>query len=48
VSDREHRPLGAINNLVNTWTSTPDWAGHLDEVVREAADLIVAAATRPR
>jgi AcrR family transcriptional regulator len=39
--------VGAINNLVNTWTSTPDWASRLEEVVAEAADLIVAAMSRP-
>ena len=40
--------VGAILGLVNTWSTTPDWEGHLDEVVTEAAELIVAAATRPR
>jgi AcrR family transcriptional regulator len=38
--------VGAINGLVNTWTSTSDWAGQVDAVVREAAELIVAAITR--
>jgi AcrR family transcriptional regulator len=39
--------VGAILGLVNTWTSTPDWADHVDEVVLEASELIVAAAARP-
>jgi hypothetical protein len=40
--------VGAILGLVNTWTATPDWAGQVDDVVREAAELIVAAASRPQ
>lgn len=49
---RDHRLtavalVGAINGLVNTWTSTPDWAGHVEAVVREAAEIVVAAITRP-
>ena len=48
---RDHRLtaialVGAINGLVNTWTSTSDWADQVDAVVREAADLIVAGITR--
>jgi AcrR family transcriptional regulator len=39
--------VGAINGLINTWTADPDWDAHVDEVAAEAADLIVAAATRP-
>ena len=39
--------VGAINGLVNTWSSTPDWAGRVDEVVDVAAELIVAAISRP-
>lgn len=38
--------VGAINGLVNTWTTVPDWAGEVDAVVEEAASLIVAATTR--
>jgi AcrR family transcriptional regulator len=39
--------VGAILGLVNTWTATPDWAGRVDDVIEEAAELIVAAASRP-
>jgi AcrR family transcriptional regulator len=39
--------VGAINGLANTWTATPDWAGRVDDVVAVAADLVVAAITRP-
>jgi AcrR family transcriptional regulator len=39
--------VGAILGLVNTWTATPDWADRVDDVVSEAAELIVAAASRP-
>ncbi len=34
--------VGAINGLVNTWTSDPDWDAHTDAVVDVATDLIVA------
>jgi AcrR family transcriptional regulator len=40
--------VGAILGLVNTWSATPDWAGQVDDVIHEAAELIVAAASRPR
>ncbi len=39
--------VGAINGLVNTWSTTPDWADLVDDVVEVAAELIVAAITRP-
>jgi AcrR family transcriptional regulator len=39
--------VGAINGLVNTWTADPDWDAHVDEVIAEAADLIVTAISRP-
>jgi AcrR family transcriptional regulator len=39
--------VGAINGLVNTWTTTPDWADRVDDVVEVAAELIYAAITRP-
>jgi AcrR family transcriptional regulator len=38
--------VGAINGLVNTWTTTPDWAGLVDAVVDEATALIVSTLTR--
>ena len=38
--------VGAINGLINTWTSTPDWADRVSDVVDEATALIVAALTR--
>lgn len=38
--------VGAINGLVNTWTTTPDWSDRVDDVVDVAAELIVAAITR--
>jgi AcrR family transcriptional regulator len=49
---RDHRLtavalVGAINGLVNTWTATPDWSDRVDDVVAVAAELIVAAITRP-
>lgn len=39
--------VGAINGLVNTWTSDPEWEAHLDGVISVAADLIVSAISRP-
>ena len=39
--------VGAINGLVNTWTSSPDWSADVDDVVAVAAELIVVAFTRP-
>ena len=35
--------MGAINGLINTWTADDDWQGHFDDVVAEAARMIVAA-----
>jgi AcrR family transcriptional regulator len=39
--------VGAINGLINTWTTTPDWANRVDDVVEVATNLIVAAVTQP-
>ena len=39
--------VGAINGLVNTWTTTPDWAGLVDDVIDEATALILGALGRP-
>ena len=38
--------VGAINGLINTWTADPEWDEHFDDVVDEAAQLIVVAASR--
>lgn len=38
--------VGALNALVNTWTTTPDWAGLVDDVVTEATELIVTSMQR--
>lgn len=38
--------VGAIESLVNTWTADPEWDRHFDQVVEEAAAIIVAAARR--
>lgn len=35
--------VGAINELVMTWTHHPDWEARVEDVVEEAARLIVAA-----
>jgi AcrR family transcriptional regulator len=35
--------VGAINGLINTWTTRDDWDAVLDDVIDEAARLIVAA-----
>ena len=39
--------VGAVNGLINTWTTTPDWAGRVDEVVAVAVDLITKAILDP-
>ena len=39
--------VGAVNGLINTWTSTPDWADRVDDVVAVATDLFVVAIARP-
>jgi AcrR family transcriptional regulator len=39
--------VGALLGLVNTWTTTPNWAARVDDVVDEAAQMIVAAISRP-
>ncbi len=36
--------VGAINGLINTWTAGDDWQDRFDDVVAEAARMIVAAA----
>jgi AcrR family transcriptional regulator len=36
--------VGAINGLANTWTADDDWQSRFDDVVAEAARIIVAAA----
>ena len=38
--------VGAIEGLINTWTADPDWDRHFDQVVEEAAALIVVATRR--
>lgn len=38
--------VGAINGLINTWTADPHWDQHFDQVVEEAAALIVVATRR--
>ena len=35
--------VGAINGLINTWTADDDWQAHVDDVIGEAARLIVRA-----
>jgi AcrR family transcriptional regulator len=35
--------VGAINGLINTWTADDDWQDRFDDVVAEAARMIVAA-----
>ena len=35
--------VGAINGLINTWTTRDDWDAVLDDVIDEAARLIIAA-----
>jgi AcrR family transcriptional regulator len=39
--------VGAINGLINTWTSEDDWDARVDDVGAEAARLIVRALTAP-
>ena len=33
--------VGAINGLINTWTAVTDWDARVDDVIEEAARLIV-------
>ena len=35
--------VGAINGLINTWTTDDEWHAHVDDVIAEAARLIVRA-----
>ena len=35
--------VGAINGLINTWTAEKDWDARVDDVIDEAARLIVRA-----
>ena len=35
--------VGAINGLINTWTAEMDWDARVDDVIEEAARLIVQA-----
>ncbi len=35
--------VGAINGLINTWTADDEWQAHVDDVIAEAARLIVRA-----
>lgn len=35
--------VGAINGLINTWTAEEDWGARVDQVIDEAARLIVLA-----
>lgn len=35
--------VGAINGLINTWTAETDWDARVDDVIDEAARLIVRA-----
>lgn len=37
--------VGAINGLINTWTTRDDWDAVLDDVIDESARLIMAALT---
>lgn len=39
--------VGAINGLVSTWTADDDWQAHVEQVIDEAAQLIVVAMRRP-
>ena len=45
---RDHRLtatalVGAINGLINTWTADEDWQARVDQIIDEAARLIVLA-----
>jgi AcrR family transcriptional regulator len=40
--------VGAVEGLINTWTADNDWSGGIDQVIDEAAHLIVLALGRER
>lgn len=39
--------VGAINGLINTWTAEEDWDSQVDQVIEEAARMIVRAVRDP-
>jgi AcrR family transcriptional regulator len=48
VPERDYRLtatalVGAVEGLINTWTSDEDWAAHVEQVIAEAVRLIVRA-----